>query len=527
MREWDQGDKCLSKIRQRPASFLILIPIVVMFINTAVYYWKVDQQKKVSLDITSNAGRRMLLNDYGSDLSDVEGKEEENCTRPAILEFPQVTIPGGKPGQLIFSFMSSIYLYILLAKVCDDYFIASIKIVCSKIGFTGDVAGATLLAAATSSPELFVNFVGTFVTRGDIGVGTIIGSAVFNILAVPGLCSVFAISKAIKLDSWPLIRDSLAYCVSLFILCFVLQDGLIYWYEALFMVVTYTLYLVMMHYNDVFREKFKSCVIRFTKKTVGDIWEDPVTWPLMEKKTNGHVYNGIVQDENSSNIEEDQEQEKDYGYKCCWLSENSIVKKMWWLFTLPITIMLTCTIPDCQKEIWRKLYMLTFLMSVCWIAVGSYLITWMITISGYVLKIPDSVMGLTFIAAGMCIPETLSSIIVSKQGKGSMALANSLGSNIFDTLFCFGLPWLIKTTYFRNENHHYMEVHSSGLDYNTVILLVTLLLLFAVVAANKFTLTKLGGYLCLLMYFIFIGFSVGVELYVHFCLETVPICDIE
>lgn len=55
-----------------------------------------------------------------------------------------------------------------------------------------DVVGATFMAAATSSPELFINCVGTFVTKGDLGVGTIVGSAVFNILAVPACCGLFA-----------------------------------------------------------------------------------------------------------------------------------------------------------------------------------------------------------------------------------------------------------------------------------------------------------------------------------------------
>lgn len=57
---------------------------------------------------------------------------------------------------------------------------------------TEDVAGATFMAAATSSPELFINIVGTFITEGDLGVGTIVGSAVFNILAVPACCGLFA-----------------------------------------------------------------------------------------------------------------------------------------------------------------------------------------------------------------------------------------------------------------------------------------------------------------------------------------------
>ena len=48
------------------------------------------------------------------------------------------------------------------------------------------------MAAATSSPELFINVVGTFVTEGDLGVGAVLGSAVFNILAVPACCGLFA-----------------------------------------------------------------------------------------------------------------------------------------------------------------------------------------------------------------------------------------------------------------------------------------------------------------------------------------------
>ncbi len=48
------------------------------------------------------------------------------------------------------------------------------------------------MAIATSAPELFTNIIGTFVTRGDIGVGTIVGSAVFNILAVVAVCGLGA-----------------------------------------------------------------------------------------------------------------------------------------------------------------------------------------------------------------------------------------------------------------------------------------------------------------------------------------------
>jgi len=38
-------------------------------------------------------------------------------------------------------------------------------------------------------------------------------------------------------------------------------------------------------------------------------------------------------------------------------------------------------------------------------------------LAGDTLKIPDSVLGLTFLAAGMSIPEAVSSVIVTNQGK--------------------------------------------------------------------------------------------------------------
>jgi Ca2+/Na+ antiporter len=50
-----------------------------------------------------------------------------------------------------------------------------------------DVAAATFMSVATSAPELFVNIIGTFVTESDIGIGTVVGSSLFNTLGVASL----------------------------------------------------------------------------------------------------------------------------------------------------------------------------------------------------------------------------------------------------------------------------------------------------------------------------------------------------
>ncbi|EMP32643.1 Sodium/potassium/calcium exchanger 3, partial [Chelonia mydas] len=61
-----------------------------------------------------------------------------------------------------------------------------------RLHLSEDVAGATFMAAGSSAPELFTSVIGVFITKGDVGVGTIVGSAVFNILCIIGVCGLFA-----------------------------------------------------------------------------------------------------------------------------------------------------------------------------------------------------------------------------------------------------------------------------------------------------------------------------------------------
>ena len=44
----------------------------------------------------------------------------------------------------------------------------------------------------------------------------------------------------------------------------------------------------------------------------------------------------------------------------------------------------------------------------------------------------ETVMGLTFLAAGTSVPDLITSVIVARKGRGDMAVSSSVGSNIFD-----------------------------------------------------------------------------------------------
>ena len=57
--------------------------------------------------------------------------------------------------------------------------------------------------------------------------------------------------------------------------------------------------------------------------------------------------------------------------------------RFYWVAMLPVKAILYITVPDCRLPgRWRKLYPLTFIMSVAWTAVFSYIMVWMITIAG-------------------------------------------------------------------------------------------------------------------------------------------------
>lgn len=131
-------------------------------------------------------------------------------------------------------------------------------------------------------------------------------------------------------------------------------------------------------------------------------------------------------------------------------------------YYLVFPIHYTCqkTIFDCKTEKYRNWYPFTFLMSMVWISFYSYIMVWMITIIGSTLGIPDTVMGLTFVAAGVSVPDALSSVAVIKEGFGDMAVSNAVGSNVFDILVCLGLPWFIQTAIIAPGTH--VNVISKG-----------------------------------------------------------------
>lgn len=137
-----------------------------------------------------------------------------------------------------------IIVFYILAKICDEYFVASLDTISKKWKLSEDVAGATLMAIGSSAPEFFTAAIAiTRVGTEDIGAGTIVGSAIFNILVIIGGSALVATAY---LRWQPVIRDMLFYIVAILILLLTFSDGLITAKEALLYVGMYLVYIILL-----------------------------------------------------------------------------------------------------------------------------------------------------------------------------------------------------------------------------------------------------------------------------------------
>jgi K+-dependent Na+/Ca+ exchanger-like protein len=180
-----------------------------------------------------------------------------NNTRPCNYHFTETAFYPKEvftecqiqDGAVVFHVIGMLYMFVALALICDEFFVPALEVIIATLGISDDVAGATFMAAGGSAPEFFTSVIGVFISESQVGVGTIIGSAVFNVLFVIGMCAVFS-KELLTLTWWPLFRDVSFYCIGLCILIGSFIDFKVHWYEALLLFIWYLCYVCFMKFNE-------------------------------------------------------------------------------------------------------------------------------------------------------------------------------------------------------------------------------------------------------------------------------------
>ncbi|XP_032106904.1 sodium/potassium/calcium exchanger 1 isoform X2 [Sapajus apella] len=674
-----------------------------------------------------------------------------------------------RQGWVVLHIFGMMYVFVALAIVCDEYFVPALGVITDKLQISEDVAGATFMAAGGSAPELFTSLIGVFISHSNVGIGTIVGSAVFNILFVIGTCSLFS-REILHLTWWPLFRDVSFYILDLIMLILFFLDSLIAWWESLLLLLAYafyvftmkwnkqievwvkeqlsrrsaakvtalgnlsklpslltrgssstslhnstirsTIYQLMLHSLDPLREvrlakekeeeslnqearaqpqakaeskpeeeepaKFPVVTVTSApapdikgdqKKNPGgqeDVAEAESTGEMTGKggktvgegeteeksggetqpegegetkdksggetqpegegetkdksggetqpggegetkdKSGGETQPGgegetqpegeaegkgdnegegegeictedgemkgnegktesqelsgenrdeakndekDIKDEGGSDggdreeeekeeeeeeekeekeeeeeeeeeeeqeeqeeeeeeeqEEQEEEEENEEPLSLDWPETRQ--KQAIYLFLLPIVFPLWLTVPDVRRPESRKFFVLTFLGSIVWIAMFSYLMVWWAHQVGETIGISEEIMGLTILAAGTSIPDLITSVIVARKGLGDMAVSSSVGSNIFDITVGLPVPWLLFSLI---NGLQPVPVSSNGLFCAIVLLFLMLLFVISSIASCKWRMNKILGFTMFLLYFVFLIISVMLE----------------
>lgn len=123
----------------------------------------------------------------------------------------------------LYSFIALVSFWIQ-ANVTEERFVPALSIISDVFNIPDDVAGATLMAAGASSPELFSSIVALFITHSSLGLGTVVGSEIFNQLTI---CagSIFASrNRILRLDKAIAIREMTFYGLSLVLLLVAISE---------------------------------------------------------------------------------------------------------------------------------------------------------------------------------------------------------------------------------------------------------------------------------------------------------------
>lgn len=232
----------------RLLTFVGLTTLVLVYLSVSPRHHQYDE---VDGSAEANLHRRLLqLGDENNELEANGSITLQTAVADDPLFPPELfTIEQLKQGAVILHIIGILYMFYALALVCDEFFVPSLDVIAENLGISPDVAGATFMAAGGSAPELFTSVIGVFIAKSDVGIGTIVGSAVFNILFVIAACA-FAAKDALSLTAWPLVRDVFFYSVSLIVLVLFFLDEEITWYEALILFLWYGAYVGFMKFNE-------------------------------------------------------------------------------------------------------------------------------------------------------------------------------------------------------------------------------------------------------------------------------------
>ena len=415
-----------------------------------------------------------------------------------------------------------------LAVLCDDYFESCLMVISVELELSKDVAGATFMAAGGSAPELFTSLLTAMTTQSSAGVGTILGSAVFNLVVIISLSSLVS-DGDLLIDYRPVIRDSVCYSISIITMAVCAltpissdlpeldgKSGFSF-LEAVFMTLLYVCYILVMWKNDKVVAMIGAPPPGFEPEEPEE--EDPEAETADNPIAAGKGKASAMKDKMTGGKSDDAAEGGDAEAGADPAEEKSEeeVKEeeggVFAMIGMPFSLLFGFTIPPCDDEAWEvgkeggaKYYWGAFIMCIWWIGCLTLaMVAWADRL-GCLLGVNSFIMGLVVLAAGTSVPDALASMAVARDGEGGMAVSNAIGSNVFDILLGLGIPFIAYCIIWNTAGY------ATGDEVEVLVACVQLqLILFIVLIvlwSAKWQLSnQLGGAL-MSLYFFYVFFNI-------------------
>lgn len=314
---------------------------------------------------------------------------------------------------------------LLIWRACDGFEIAS-----EYIGrnLSEGVRGGTINAISSSIPELFTTLIALFVLSDadgfSVGIGTTAGSALFNGMIIPAACILSVVGfvvmgvkvTSVNVSTKVLLRDGISLIACELVLILLINGTQLHWWQGLVLMGLYAVYLIFM--------------LTTMKSVQSDATEEP---------------------------EEEEEEVEESG---------PIGKLFYWLSGGPLMDLERAFVKERHRqqmkdETWNGWGLL--LTSTCVIGVACWMLVkaceWLGTGAAnlehpnYVLfgqefegfGMPAMFVAVIFASMATSVPDTVISIRDARDGDYDDAVANALGSNIFDICFALGFPLFLFT----------------------------------------------------------------------------------
>lgn len=320
---------------------------------------------------------------------------------------------------------------------------------------TDGVRGATINAIGSSMPELFTTLWFLFVLHDRDGfaggIGTTAGSAVFNAMIIPAVVIIavlmLGLTKSVKVSKKVILRDGISLLVAELILIFLVSGDTLSWWHGIVLMAMYGLYVIV-------------------------------------------LFTGMSSSESEGGDDNDNEDDDDDGDD----SKRSVLFNFLTLDLESVFVRGSIT----KASAWTLL-----LVSMGVIGGSCALLVYACEGAAGELGIATYFVAVILASAATSVPDTILSYRDAMDGDYDDAVANALGSNIFDVCFALGFPLFLYTILYGDISMTTETVEN--ITELRVLLLGSTTLAFLIFLFGK-GLSRTHAYLLISIYILFTGF---------------------